>query len=379
MYSLTNKQVDFILNDIGARGVKTEDLQYNLLDHICCMIENELEENGDFEQFYSKTISKFYKKELKELEDETQSLLTFKHYYTMKKIMFVSGFTSAFMLLAGGCFKIMHWPGAAMLMVLGTAILSFVFLPLMFTLKLREKTERRDKVVLIVGLFVSILLLLAAIFKVMHWPGATILSSSFFISLLLVFLPLFLITGLRNPATKLNTIVTSILIIAGSAYLLILPRNSQSLRLTQLEVNYLRNEESALKELTSIAKPDSAVKILLDDFMKKSTDLKNAIARAISEVDYPQYLADNENIRPHALTPEELVQFKETTDFITSLMSFEEKNKTTIYEYSAGENKEPLNRQQQLAEALRLQRSVQGLMGFITLMQEKACLSSVTK
>lgn len=61
MYQLSDKQIDHILNDIGARGVEMESLQQNLLDHICCIIENNLEENGDFESFYKKTIQTFYK------------------------------------------------------------------------------------------------------------------------------------------------------------------------------------------------------------------------------------------------------------------------------------------------------------------------------
>ena len=62
MYALSEKQIDFILNDIKIRGVEMEDLQLNLLDHVCCIIECEFEPEGDFEDFYHKTISKFFKK-----------------------------------------------------------------------------------------------------------------------------------------------------------------------------------------------------------------------------------------------------------------------------------------------------------------------------
>jgi len=85
MYCLSDKQIDYILNDIGARGVGMESLQHNLLDHVCCIIEQNLEENGDFERFYESTIRTFYKDALWEIEEETLTLLTFKNYYTMKK------------------------------------------------------------------------------------------------------------------------------------------------------------------------------------------------------------------------------------------------------------------------------------------------------
>nr|MBA3971701.1 hypothetical protein [Bacteroidota bacterium] len=119
MYTLSEKQIDFILNDIKIRGVEMEDLQLNLLDHICCLIECELEPDGDFENFYQTIIQRFFEKELKEIEEETILLLTFKNYYAMKKAMIRTGFVSAIATIFGSIFKLMHWPGAGPLLVLG--------------------------------------------------------------------------------------------------------------------------------------------------------------------------------------------------------------------------------------------------------------------
>ena len=65
MYSISDQQIDFILHDLGANGIETESLQQDLLDHICIIIEQNLEEGGDFNQFYAATVKTFYKKELK--------------------------------------------------------------------------------------------------------------------------------------------------------------------------------------------------------------------------------------------------------------------------------------------------------------------------
>ena len=62
MYTITDKNIDFILEDLGKRGITTESLLLNLLDHVCILIEANLEENGDFEQCYTKTIKAFYEK-----------------------------------------------------------------------------------------------------------------------------------------------------------------------------------------------------------------------------------------------------------------------------------------------------------------------------
>ena len=75
MYRITDENIDFILEDLRKRGIRTESLQLNLLDHICIIIEENLDEHGDFERFYAETIKSFYQKELFELENETNYLL----------------------------------------------------------------------------------------------------------------------------------------------------------------------------------------------------------------------------------------------------------------------------------------------------------------
>nr|WP_294936922.1 hypothetical protein [uncultured Flavobacterium sp.] len=157
MYCISEEQIDFILSDISARGIEMESLQQNLLDHICCVIEHNLEDDGDFESFYSTVITSFYKVELKEIEEETINLLIHKNYYVMKKIMMFSGTLSVSILSLGILFKFMHWPGAAVMILFGIVLLSFVFLPLMFVLKAKEKQENSDRVVVGIATLCSIL------------------------------------------------------------------------------------------------------------------------------------------------------------------------------------------------------------------------------
>jgi hypothetical protein len=254
MYQLSDKQIDHILNDIGARGVEMESLQQNLLDHICCIIEQDLEENGDFESFYQKTIKTFYKDALWEIEEETLLLLTFKNYYTMKKAMIVSGTISTALLSMGLIFKFMHWPGASLGILLGIGTLSLVFLPLMFLLKIKEKQDIKDKLTIGIGAFAGILISLGILFKIMHWPYANIMMTSSLTILLLVFLPFYFFSGIRNPETKVNTIVSSILLISASGLLLTLMRSPRVSFLIdrQLTETYLRDDQLLRVEIKDI-------------------------------------------------------------------------------------------------------------------------------
>lgn len=213
MYIISDEQIDYILDDISARGISMEDLQQNILDHVCCIIENELEESGDFKTFYLRTIETFYKNELSEIEEETNLLLTFKNYYKMKKAMITSGAFSAILLLTGSLFKFMHWPGAAIILFVGILVLSFIFLPLLFILKMKEAKATRDKVILTLGVVIGILYFIGPLFKVMHWPGANILLFTTVILMFFLFIPIYFFTGIRNPETKINTIVSTILLV----------------------------------------------------------------------------------------------------------------------------------------------------------------------
>ena len=64
MHKVTDEQVDFILDDIAKKGIETEDVRYNILDHVCCIIENEMPNGKDFYEFYKDTIARFYRKRI---------------------------------------------------------------------------------------------------------------------------------------------------------------------------------------------------------------------------------------------------------------------------------------------------------------------------
>jgi hypothetical protein len=78
MATLTDEQVDFIARAIRAQGIRLEDLQDNLLDHICILVEQGLEQGGNFEELLAKVFRSFYKKELYELEEEALFLASVK-------------------------------------------------------------------------------------------------------------------------------------------------------------------------------------------------------------------------------------------------------------------------------------------------------------
>jgi hypothetical protein len=213
MYNLTDEQIEYILCDIRRNGVEMEDLQLSLLDHICCILERDLRDGDDFEAFYHATVRQFYRQELREIEVETIHLLTFKNYYKMKKIMLGSGAVSVAAFAFGSILKIMHWPGASVTLIFAMAVLSIVFIPLLALLKVKESSGSGDKAVAITGSLVGVLYIVSTMFAIMHWEGRTALWLTTVGTCMFVFLPVYLYKGLRQSETKLNTIITSVLVV----------------------------------------------------------------------------------------------------------------------------------------------------------------------
>ncbi len=280
MYCLNEQQIDYIFNDIRARGVEMEDLQLNLLDHVCCIIEHDLKDDGDFESFYQKTIKQFYKKELKEIEDETINLLTFKNYYAMKKTMITSGIITAVLFTFGSFFKIMHWPGAGFLLLLACAF-SVIFLPLFFLFKSKEAASNSDKIVLAVGTLTGILFMLHATFKVFHWPGAAPLLFAMLISLTFIFIPLYFFNGIKKPEQKTNTVAVTLILIVLSGVLFLQTNVRASYNVEVVKTQNYLEEDKLVSRFQDIKKDTTTKQGDLEDVAKQitklATDLKTII------------------------------------------------------------------------------------------------------
>ncbi|MES2628697.1 MAG: hypothetical protein V4616_06975 [Bacteroidota bacterium] len=174
MYELSDSQIEFIHNDIAGRGISMEHLQNDLVDHVCCILEHTLEPGANFEHHYQTVIKGFYEEELAEIERETKLLLTFKNYYIMKKMLTPVAIAALVPVITGTLFKIMHWPGANLLLVCGSLLLALLFFPLLGVVKAKETTIARAKWENGLGATAAALAITTAIFKILHWPYATV-------------------------------------------------------------------------------------------------------------------------------------------------------------------------------------------------------------
>lgn len=214
MRNISDDELDFIIEDIKANGVVLEDLQNSLLDHICCIIEHEMPVNEDFYEFYRQILPRFFKKELKELQVETENLLTFKNYYAMRNTLKITGIVSALFTILGASLKVLHYPGAGFSIILGGTLFSLLFLPLMIVLKFKDEEKQVDKIVLSFGFLIAMVAFTGIIFKLMHWPWANIMMMSGTAAFVFAYVPLYYFTRVRRPELKFNATINSVLMMA---------------------------------------------------------------------------------------------------------------------------------------------------------------------
>ncbi len=294
MYELSKDQVDFILEDVRRNGIKTEELQLSLLDHICCVFENEMSPDKNFDDYYRSVLPRFFKKELKEIQEETDLLLTFKHYYAMKKVMLRSGMFSAITFAIGAIFKIMHWPGASVLLQLAIISISFIFLPIFFLIKSKEVKVVQQKFIIGFGVIFGILFCLSTLFKIMHWPGASFMWLLALGVLFFLFLPVFFFSGIRNPDTKMNTILSSIMVVIAGGLLFTLTAiygakyKEEAIEIADLHLkNVTIFASSSLDDKTNKIEIDSLVRIELkqktEKVLNNISEVRNSLYKYLGE------------------------------------------------------------------------------------------------
>lgn len=132
----------------------------------------------------------------------------------MKKIERYLAYSGLILFVVGVPFKIMHWPGAGVLMTLAVSILCLGYLPLQLIRERRETTSTLKVAYLIFRFIALFLILTAFLFKVQHWPGAGVLFilSSYLIPLLILFYLFVAYRGLTGNPLQISNVL---MLVAG--------------------------------------------------------------------------------------------------------------------------------------------------------------------
>lgn len=198
MPELTIYDIERIAGDVRSQEIIFPLLADELIDHICCDVEYEMDNGLSFSEAYARVRQKIGKRRLKEIQEETL-YATDSKYRIMKTTMKFSAVAGTILFGVAAMFKIQHWPGAGIMLTLGALILTFLFMPSALVV-IRKESGSRKRLILFISAFLSAGLFIAGIlFKIQHWNGAGPLLIMAGIVVVFLLIPSLLSAALQNP------------------------------------------------------------------------------------------------------------------------------------------------------------------------------------
>lgn len=180
---------------LAAAQISNESLSVDLIDHICCMIEERLDHGVSLAMAEEEVFKEMGEVQLKSIELETKRLTQNK--YLMKKRTKIVGITALLVTMTGFTFKMLHLPGAGVLWGSGILLGAFGFLLMVLFDRFSYVKDRGQRLTTIIGYVGASALLLGFGFKLLHWPVSTHLGVAGGLLLLIYFI-------LSTSQTKVN-------------------------------------------------------------------------------------------------------------------------------------------------------------------------------
>jgi hypothetical protein len=188
---LSEEQIEVLALFLQSGGIRDGALFDDLLDHLICATTIEMKRGKSFESAMQKSVEELAPNGLQDLEAQTRYLLNSKRIIIMKKLMYAIGFIGAASLSFGSLFKLMHWPGANIMLLSGIILFLLVFVPLWaidrYKVEISKALSTRLK--FIGGVTSAVLVGLSVIFKTLHLQGANVLLVLGVLTFVFAFLP----------------------------------------------------------------------------------------------------------------------------------------------------------------------------------------------
>lgn len=171
---LSSEQIAIIRKYLDQSSISIDSLKDDILDHLCCVVEIKMERGGVFDTALREALDELAPDGLNEIQRETVFLLNSTKIILMKKIMYSIGLLSAMVFVLGWAFGMIHLPGAIALSIYGFMSFVFIFLPMLAIdrYKVNIRWALSDKLKFGLGFVSGLIVATSVFFKLMHLPGA---------------------------------------------------------------------------------------------------------------------------------------------------------------------------------------------------------------
>jgi hypothetical protein len=199
----------------------------------------------------------------------------------------------------------------------------------MIALKFRDEEKTVDKWVFSIGFLLAMSITSGMIFKLMHWPFANILILVGLTGFIFGYIPIYYVTRIRRPELKFNTIINSVLMMACGGLLFAMynmgyskkAENANTEMLLRLERNSLRLEEKVLLNNSQVI--DSSLKTEASTVLEKISSFQAELIAFMEEISIDK--ARKMSISA-VKEPEELEHIKHYFSTVKGINSFKKMN-----------------------------------------------------
>ena len=241
----------------------------------------------------------------------------------------ISLLISGIVYMLGVVFKIQHWPGSGPLLTVGYLSFVAVVLPLLLYSKLKNAKQKRDKQIYLLGTVALLIFILSGMFKIMHWPGPTIMMILGGILLVTAFLPLYTwrriqLEGKITGQFIFTIILTMFLVLFTSLLALNVPTNYLAVFVDQakddIEISQFLETRNSQKVHDINQMPDSLYSESKAKHIKKEADnvckyINNLMVSLVNEVDQVNAIGKTDQLKDPARIPD-----KGNTEISKSIM-----------------------------------------------------------
>ena len=171
---LNETQIEQIADTVNGSNIASADLKEDLIDHLCCIVEDEMSKGSEFETACRTALRRVCPNGLNEIQNETVFLLPSKSRKRLDRTMYVSSFAVLTGMLATAVMRMLHVPYTSLVLLTTMCVVLFIILPTLFIRWWKQPpVKKRILFFGFKGLLAQIgafLVIVSSVFKIFHWP-----------------------------------------------------------------------------------------------------------------------------------------------------------------------------------------------------------------